>query len=119
MFCLNNTNVIINITNNAVVKIANLISFLIEEWNIAYIKAVIYEEDLDEDNKCIWDNHGVLTDCYNYDVLEPPMSEGAFHTSYIKIPYPFRTGDVVRIVTENERLGIMISLDGGMNIFLH
>ena len=68
-----------------------------------------YEDDyICSEIGCIYfDKNGVLTDCYNYDVLEPPMSEGAFHTSYIKIPYPFRTGDVVRIVTENERLGIV------------
>lgn len=68
-----------------------------------------YDDDyIFSETGCIYfDKNGVITYCNNYDVQEPPMSDGAFHTSYIKIPYPFRTGDVVRIVTENNRLGLV------------
>lgn len=68
-----------------------------------------YEDDyIFSEVGCVYfDKNGVWTYCDSYEVPEPPMSDGAFHSSYINIPYPFRTGDVVRIITENNRLGLV------------
>ena len=53
------------------------------------------------------DKDGTILDCWADDVLSPPLEEKTFHTSYIPIPYPFRQGDVVRILCDNNRLGVV------------
>ena len=50
---------------------------------------------------------GTILYCWAHDVPEPPIEDKTFHSSYIPIPYPFRQGDVVRILCDNNRLGIV------------
>ena len=54
-----------------------------------------------------FDKDGEIIFCESYEVPEPEYSTDAFHTSYIKIPYPFRFGDIVRILSDDNRLGIV------------
>ena len=55
----------------------------------------------------LFDKDGNITRCYADDVLEPDFGDKGFNTAYIHIPYPFRHGDVIQIVTQNNSLGIV------------
>ena len=52
------------------------------------------------------DRDGTVIYCWAGDVPEPYIEE-AFYSSYIPIPYPFRQGDIVKILNDNNRLGLV------------
>ena len=69
--------------------------------------------DLDQDflnndfGYVLYEKDGTIKDCNSYDVPEPDFDMKGFNTAYIHIPYPFRDGDVIQIVTQNNSLGIV------------
>ena len=54
-----------------------------------------------------FDDDGEVLFCESYDVPKPEYSKDTFHTMYIKIPYPFRHGDIVRVLSDHNRLGVV------------